>query len=501
MRVDPTIVQTTLLCFILSLCFQEAKNPPPPYLFNSTLGRFHGNLVSSTSWHLPTPVPLANVIGRSEAAFLWNTTPSSSSPYQQNSTATNSTNKKVYKFFNDIHPIVAISNASSWDISETGLFNATTVLTTTSPPIGSITSSDPSITLLSAIEFFSSSFKQVYKSYYNNTTTLQNQRMKVVPLPKVSLLTSIFSYFCHHPTMRLKSSSPGRIKGDTSSSSWDLSAPAPLADLPWNSLPNLHSSTITATVEFRIISATATSNFTDTENAQTNLIRGFVNIYPVVDISNASSWNMSETDVLAATKIPSVIILPCSTLTSPAMSIAFQDIEFISPSFLLPHVVFSRCGITSLEADAYSSSNSSHDPPCHADIVTHTTHNISLIHEYFDLLASAMFYNAFVLNSFFFSLSIYFIFHFHKQDVEIPHNIASTTSPVSSLTSPIVLASGPSNDDFSSLYGIDDEGDDANIDFASSAASVLPVVECSIPRRRRSARIAAMEHVCYKKFF
>jgi hypothetical protein len=69
------------------------------------------------------------------------------------------------------------------------------------------------------------------------------------------------------------------------------------------------------------------------------------------------------------------------------------------------------------------------------------------------------------------------------------------------LTSPIVLAFGPSNDDFSSSYGIDEEDGDTNIDFASSAASVLPVVECSIPQRRRSARIAAMEHVCYKKFF
>jgi hypothetical protein len=210
---------------------------------------------------------------------------------------------------------------------------------------------------------------------------------------------------------------------------------------------------------------------------------------------------MSVTDILAATTIPTVISLPHSTITRPAMSNALRDIEFISSSLLLPHVVFSSCGITSLEADAYSSSDSSLDPPCHADIVTHTTHNISLIHEYFDLHATAMFYNAYVLNCFFFSFSIYFIFLCYKQDVKTPHGVASTTSSFSSLTSPIILASGPSNDDSSFLHGIDDHGDDTNADFASSAASVLPVVECSIPPRRRSARIAAMEHVCYKKFF
>jgi hypothetical protein len=92
------------------------------------------------------------------------------------------------------------------------------------------------------------------------------------------------------------------------------------------------------------------------------------------------------------------------------------------------------------------------------------------------------------------------------------------------------------------LYGIDDEDDDdANIDFccssfdagdvdnfdavadydslcysndddddndalsifscASSAASVLPVVECAVSLRCHFARIAAMEPVCYKKVF
>jgi hypothetical protein len=110
------------------------------------------------------------------------------------------------------------------------------------------------------------------------------------------------------------------------------------------------------------------------------------------------------------------------------------------------------------------------------------------------------------------------------------------------LTSPIVLVSGTLNDDFIFLYGIDDEDDDdANIDFvvlllmqvvliifdavadydslcysnddeddndalsifscASSAASVLPVVECAISLRCHSSRMAAMEPFCYKKLF
>ena len=146
MKVDTTIVQTTLLCLILSLCFHKAKNPPPPYLFNSSLGRFHGNL-PSTSWHLPTPVPLVNVIDQSKAAFLWNTTPSSSFPSRQNSTTANSTHEEVYEFF--IHPIVAINYASSWNISETGLVIATTVLTTTSHSNGSFTSPDASIFFIS----------------------------------------------------------------------------------------------------------------------------------------------------------------------------------------------------------------------------------------------------------------------------------------------------------------------------------------------------------------
>jgi hypothetical protein len=449
---------------------------------------------------LPTPVPLANVIGQSKAAFLWNTTPSSSFSSQENSTTTkSSTNEEVFKFFNGISPMVAISNASSWNISETGLFNATTILTTKSLPSGSITCpDDTSITLISAIDFFPPSFAQLYKNFYKNTTTLQHEKIKsVVLLPKVSLLTSILSYFCHHLTMSLKPSSPGRIKGDSSSSFRHLSTPITFADLPWNSLPNLHSSTIMATVEFRNISTAATSNCTDTEHAHTTLIGGFDSIYPVVAISNASSWNTSETDILAASTIPTVISLPCSTITKPAASIAFQDIQLISPSLLLPHVVFSKCGISSLEADNYSSNDSSLNPPCHAEIVTHTTHNISRNHEYLDLLASAMFYNAYVLNCFFFSFSIYFIFHFCKQDVEISHDVASTTSSFSSLTSPIVLAYGPSNDDSAFMNGIDGDGDVTN----SSTASALPVVECSTPQRRRSARISAMEHICYKKFF
>jgi hypothetical protein len=413
MKVDPTIVQPTLLCLILSLCFHKAKNPPPPYLFNSSLERFHGN-IPSTSWHLPTPVPLVNVIGRSKAAFLWNTTPSSSFPSQENSTTTNSTSEEVYKFFNGISPIVAVSNASTWNISEAGLFNATTILITTSLPSGSITSPDATITLISAIDFFSQSFARLYNNVYNNTTTLQHEKIKsVVPLPKASLLTSILSYFYHHPMMSSKPSSHDRNKGDSSASSWYLFAPIPLADLPWNSLPNLHSSTITATAEFRNISTTATSNCTDTKNSHTTLIGGSDSIYPVMAISNASSWNMNETDIHAASTIPTVISLPCSTITGHAASIAFQDIQvLISSSLLLPHVVFSKFGITSLEAETYSSSDSSLSLTCHADIVTHTTHNISLNHEYFDLLASAMFYNAFLLNCFFFSFSIYFIFHF-----------------------------------------------------------------------------------------
>jgi hypothetical protein len=499
MKVDPTIVQTTLLCLILSLCFHKAKNPPPPYLFNSSLGRFHGNSVSSTSWHLPTPVPLVNVIDRSKAAFLWNKTPSSSFPSPDDSTTKNSTHEEVNKFFNGIHPIVAVSNASSWNISETDLFNATTILTTTSLPTGSITSHDDAcITLLAAIDFFSPSFTLFYKNYYNNTPTLQHEKIKsFVPLPKVSLLTSILSNFYHHLTIGLKPLSKGRIKGASSSSSWYLSTPIPLADLPWISLPNLWSSTITTTVEFRNIFTTATSYCTDTENAHTTLI-GVDSIYPVGAISNASSWNMSgTTDILAATMTPTVISIPFSTITRPAASIAFQDIQLITPSLWLPHVIFSKCEITSLKADSYSSTDASLNPPCHGDIVTHTTHNISHIHEYFDLLASAMFYNAFVLNCVFFSFSIYFIFHFYKQDVEIPHDTASTTSSFSSLTSPTVLASGPSNDDFSIIYGMEDDGDNTN----SSTASALSVVECSIPQRRRSARIAAMEHICYKKFF
>jgi hypothetical protein len=101
-----------------------------------------------------------------------------------------------------------------------------------------------------------------------------------------------------------------------------------------------------------------------------------------------------------------------------------------------------------LETDAYYSSDSSINPPCHADIVTHTTYNISLTHEYLNLLVSAIFYNAFILSFFFFSFYIYFICHFYKQDVEIPHDAASTTSSFPSLTSPIVLASGTSTDEF-----------------------------------------------------
>jgi len=53
-------------------------------------------------------------------------------------------------------------------------------------------------------------------------------------------------------------------------------------------------------------------------------------------------------------------------------------------------------------------------------------------------------------------------------------------------------------------YSVGDGGDDGDslsiFSYGSSAASVLPVAECSVPRRY-SARIAAMDHVCYKKFF
>ena len=73
------------------------------------------------------------------------------------------------------------------------------------------------------------------------------------------------------------------------------------------------------------------------------------------------------------------------------------------------------------------------------------------------------YHNTLVLNFFSFSLSIYFVFHFNKQCVEIvihdlinykqideiSHEVASTAFSSSSLTSLIVLTTGFSNDDFS----------------------------------------------------
>jgi hypothetical protein len=150
------------------------------------------------------------------------------------------------------------------------------------------------------------------------------------------------------------------------------------------------------------------------------LIEGFDSIHSVLAISNAFSLNMSKTHILDTKTISTGISLPCLTITKPADSIACQDINFLSPSFLLPLNIRSRCRISYLEADNSSSDSSLH-PPCCAGIVTSAPYNISLIHEYFDLSASTLFYNTLVLNFLFFSYSIYFIFHFYKQHVEVIH--------------------------------------------------------------------------------
>jgi hypothetical protein len=64
---------------------------------------------------------------------------------------------------------------------------------------------------------------------------------------------------------------------------------------------------------------------------------------------------------------------------------------------------------------------------------------------------------------------------------------------------------GIDNDVDSLCYSMDDDGENGDsfsiFSCASSAAFVLPVAECSVPMKRHSARIAAMQHVCYKKFF
>lgn len=106
------------------------------------------------------------------------------------------------------------------------------------------------------------------------------------------ILTSIINFVCRQQAVSLKLPPLER-------SSWYLSVPIPLVDLPE---PNLHSLVITATVKITTISTTTTINSTDTNNTHLEVLQDSDVIFPVVAISNNSSWNTNETCILDNTK-------------------------------------------------------------------------------------------------------------------------------------------------------------------------------------------------------
>ncbi len=84
-----------------------------------------------------------------------------------------------------------------------------------------------------------------------------------------------------------------------------------------------------------------------------------------------------------AQQSPNVLGHSRSNISSPMVSIAFQNYDILSPSLMLPLDAFFRCEISSSEADCKS--DSSLDLPYRAANASNTlTHNISLSHEFFD---------------------------------------------------------------------------------------------------------------------
>jgi len=249
-------------------------------------------------------------------------------------------------------------------------------------------------------------------------------------------------------------------------SSWHLPIPVPLAKFPWVDMPtSLRSSTITAAT---------TTNITLPDPNEVSY-----GIYLLVDLGNSSSFNVNDTALLNTTVLPAL-----SPVALPAVSFSFEC------KYILALLLFASVLILLILWQIVESSFQDD----FGDDVLDSSENFDYAFLYGidddeeNLDDDSLCYSVSTcasddLNS---VLSIDFC--------------SGTVFSIESFTGtafdfPVVKHSV-------TRYFLDDNDVSSDLFIASDCRVILPaVVECALPKMRRSPRIAAMPAVSYKKFY
>jgi hypothetical protein len=529
------LAYATLLTLITSFYFNETRSPTAPCLINLTLGRVQ-NYPLNFAWHLPTPEPAVTITSDSAASLFWNVSPKSNDIIDytaemisnKTAAATMPTLPRICSSLSVIAELPSLPTPSKPCLliaSEPILdfcWNTTPKCSFVTESLDAGATTDIFNTTLTVIQSGTSSFgngnqSQLLLPVFNSTGESAADLFWNMT-PKGILLIDYNDKAIHDKTTVAplesssnKSSSLSVIDGQPSRPSPSkpslLFVSKPILDFYWNKTHNWPVATLTLTHlgTLGIMSTLAQTGYASLPTIPLQLSTSFVSVgQPWLPTTSKSMdmylskpladffWNATPTDKSGTQQTDDITVTGSHHVALAFISSGISSLNATNHHFSVEWLMHLLLVVLSIYFNSKAKDMASLPSVASTDCAID-----------FGSIASCEVNNGKSAGIFDDLSSYSFLFGIDDDNNDDD-------------------GGGGGGDDGSSLcYSLDSDGIDNGMDslcysmgddvengdslsvfsYASSDTSVLPVAECYVPRQRLSARIAAMKHVCYKKFF